>query len=253
MWVASLLALTGLVLPAEAQRSYPTPKVYNPGRYSRTRQTMSNRAATRAALEKKRQSSSTSNAPGKRPTTPAPSKSAPSKSTPAAGTTTFNPVADQLMPHRMALSLGDTPDEQRRLETLFSEALGHYRGRLKQAGLPVNDVARAAAYLVTASYYVAYDGVPLDEGQLDALRTHMRELFTTDEVFQRMSDRERQELFEDYGITATWIDAGYNIVRQAGDKEGVRQWREMARQNFTAILGAPPESVVFTPRGVLYK
>jgi hypothetical protein len=60
-------------------------------------------------------------------------------------------------------------------------------------------------------------------------------------------------LFEDYGITATWIDAGYNIVKQAGDKEGVRQWREMGRQNFTAVLGVPPESVVFTSRGVRYK
>ena len=245
--VASLLALAGLPLPAAAQRSYPTPKVYNPGVYSRTRQTMSDRAAARAALEKKRQSSAKSGVPGPRPS------SSPS-STPLAGSVTFRPVADSIAPRQMALALADTPEEQRRLEALFSEALESYRGRLKQAGLPTNDVARAASYLVSASQYVVSDGrVPLDDAQLDALRRHMRELFSTDETFQRMSDRERQELFEDFGITATWIDGGYNIVREAGDKEGMRQWREMARKNFTAVLGVPPESVVFTAQGVRYK
>jgi hypothetical protein len=167
---------------------------------------------------------------------------------------TFRPVADQIMPRKMALSFADTPAEQKRLEEMFSEALESYRGRLKQAGLPTNDVARAASYLITACHYVANDGrAELDEGQRDALRRHMRELFSTDETFQRMDDRERQELFEDYGITATWLDAGFNIVRAAGDKEGMRQWHEMARQNFTAVLGVPPESVVFTAGGVKYK
>ena len=243
---AGLMALAGWV-PAAAQRSYPTPKVYNPNVYSRTRQTMSDRAAARAALERKRQSSAANGANGTRfPTPPKPA--------PAAGSVTFRPVADQIAPRKMALAFGDTPAEQKRLEDMFSEALEHYRGRLREAGLPANDVARAASYLVTACHYVADGGgAELDEGQRDALRAHMRELFSTDETFQRMNDRERQELFEDYGITATWIDAGFNIVRAAGDKEGMRQWREMARKNFIAVLGVPPESVVFTARGVLYK
>ena len=246
LWVAALLAAAGFVSPAAAQR-YPTPKVYNPNVYSRTRRTMSDRAAARAALEKKRRSSSTSGGLGTRPALPMPS-------TPAAGSVTFRPVADQIAPRQMALTFGDTPEEQRRLEALFSEALEHYRGRLKQAGLPTNDVARAASYLVTASYHAANDErVLLDEAQLDALRRHMRQLFSTDETFQRMSDRERQELFEDYGITATWIDAGYHLVKQAGDKKGLSQFREMGRQNFINLLGVPPEEVVFTAQGVRYK
>lgn len=247
---AWLFALAG-AMPAAAQRSYPTPQVYNPNVYSRTRQTMTDRAVARAALRKKRQTSAANGAPGPRPMTLPPSL--PMPSTPAAGSVTFRPVADQIAPRNMALALGDTPAEQKRIEALFSEALEHYRGRLKQAGLPTNDVARAAAYLVTASYYAANDGVELNDAQLDGLRKYLREFFATDETFQRMSDRERQELFEDYGITATWLDAGYNIVKQAGDKEGVRQWREMGRKNFMAVLGAPLEKVVITPDGVEYR
>lgn len=249
MILAGILLASGLLSTRAAAQGTYRPQVYNPNIYSRTRQTMSDRAAARAALERKRRSAGGLGA-GTSPSSPAPAKNPP----PVAGTVTFRQVEPSIAPRQMALKLGDTPAEQRRIEALFSEALESYLSRLKQAGLPTNDVARAAAYLVTASYHVANDGhVSLDDAQLDALRRHMRELFSTEETFQRLSDRERQELFEDYGITATWIDAGFNIVKAAGDHKGMRQWREMARQNFINILGAPPERVVFTARGVEYK
>ena len=49
---ACLLLLGGA---AEAWAQGYRVRVYNPGRYSRTRRTMSNRAALRAALKRKRQ------------------------------------------------------------------------------------------------------------------------------------------------------------------------------------------------------
>lgn len=245
-WAGAGLLLMSCAAPAAAQYVPGPPAVYNPQVYSRTRQTMSSRAAARAALERKRRTG------GSRPNAPSPSTTP--RTQPAAGTTTFRPVADQIMPRQMAQAIGDTPAERQRLEKLFSELLDVYRRRLREAGLPQNDVARAASYLVTASYLVAQDDrVPLDEGQLAALRRHMSENFASDESFRRLTDRERQELFEDYGITATWLDAGFNIVRAAGDTEGMRQWREMARKNFEGLMGAPPESVVFTSGGVRYK
>ncbi|MBV8859005.1 MAG: hypothetical protein JOZ02_18880 [Acidobacteria bacterium] len=50
-FVFACLLLLGGAAEALAQRV----RVYNPGRYNRTRQTMSNRAAARAALKRKRQ------------------------------------------------------------------------------------------------------------------------------------------------------------------------------------------------------
>lgn len=49
---ACLLLLGGA---AEAFAQYRRVRVYNPGRYNRTRRVMSNRAAARAALKRKRQ------------------------------------------------------------------------------------------------------------------------------------------------------------------------------------------------------
>jgi hypothetical protein len=250
---AALAACLLLPVGAAAQGTYRPPKVYNPNVYSRTRQAMSTRAAARAAAKRRTQPVVRGGPSGGRHPSSSPSP-APGNTTPAAGTTTFHPVADSIMPRQMALVLGDTPEEQRRLEKMFSDLLENYRDRLKQAGLPTNDVARAASYLVTASYAVSQDErVRLDDAQLTVLRQHMRDVFLEDEAFGRMSDRERQEMFEDFGITGTWIDVGYNIVRQAGDQKAMKQWREMARKNFINLIGTSPERVVFTASGIEYK
>ena len=135
---------------------------------------MSNRAAARAALERKRRAggttagtTGTTGTRGTRKIPPPPPIPIPSGIPP--GATTFRPVAESIMPRQMAQAWGRTPEERQRLETLFSELLSVYRRRLREASLPQNDVARAASYLVTASYMVAQDDrVKLDEAQLDA-------------------------------------------------------------------------------------
>src|SRR3954452_7866072 len=58
-WIAAsgCLLLVSCLAPAEAQTMSRAPGVYNAQLYSRTRQTISNRAAARAALRKRRQPS----------------------------------------------------------------------------------------------------------------------------------------------------------------------------------------------------
>jgi hypothetical protein len=184
-----------------------------------------------------------------RPAPPAGGGSAPAQS----GATTFSPVAASIMPKEMAGMLAGTPAERARLEKMFSDLLANYRDRLRQIGGPPNDVARAAAYLIAASHTVYFDTEPLGREQAQALLSHMREVYAADEKFRRASDRERQEIFETYGIVAAWIDVGFAIVKQAGDREGMRQWHEMARANFENMLGVPPEKVEFTLNGVEYR
>ncbi|HEV2861538.1 MAG TPA: DUF6683 family protein [Pyrinomonadaceae bacterium] len=172
---------------------------------------------------------------------------------PQGGSTTFRPVADSIMPHVMAQEVARTPDERPRLEKLFGEMLENYRSRLRGAGGPQTDVSRAATYLISASHDAYFDSEPLSQEEFDALREHMREVYATDAKFQRASDRERQEMFETFGIVATWIDAGFQTAKRAGDREGMRHWRGMARANLENMLGAPPEQVAFTRNGIMYR
>jgi hypothetical protein len=158
------------------------------------------------------------------------------------------------MPRQMALRVGQSDEDRCRLERQFSNLLSTYRARLKQAGAPPNEVTYAAAYVVTVAYAVVHDGArSLDAAQRAALRRHLAQIYAGDSTFQAMSNQERQELFEEYGITGGWIDAGSIAVRQTGDRKALERWRAVARQNFINILGAPPERVTFTSRAVEYR
>lgn len=170
-----------------------------------------------------------------------------------AATTTFNPVAPSIMPQQMATEIARTPDERPKLEKMFGDLLENYRDRLRRGGAPLNDVARAASYLIAASNTVYFDTEPLSAAQFNALREHMQEVFGTDDKFRRASDRERQQMFETFGIMGAWTDVGFGVVKQAGDREAMRQWREMARANLENMLGAPPEKLKFTLNGVEYR
>lgn len=172
---------------------------------------------------------------------------------PQAGTTTFRPVAGSIMPQVMASEVARTPDERPKLEKLFGDLLESYRNRLRDSGGPQTDVSRAASYLISASHDAYFDSEPLSQEEFDALREHMREVYATDAKFQRASDRERQEMFETFGIVGTWIDAGFQTAKRAGDREGMRHWRGMARANLENMLGAPPENVAFTRNGIMYR
>lgn len=167
-----------------------------------------------------------------------------------AGTTTFSPVAPMLVPQELASQLGKTPDERAKLERMFSQLLENYRSNLRRNNAPPNDVARAASYLIASSYMVYNNTEPLSDAQYKALREQMHDTFTADAKFQSLSNRERQELFEGYGITGAWIDVGYNLVRQNNDGQAMAQWREMARKNLESMLGAQPEQLSFTDQGV---
>jgi hypothetical protein len=100
---------------------------------------------------------------------------------------------------------------------------------------------------------VYFDTQFLASQPYDALRTQMQQVLASDPAFRSKSDRQKQEMFESYAIAATWIDAGFNIVKRKGDLEGMRQWKRMARQNFVNMMGAAPEEVRFTSAGAQYQ
>jgi hypothetical protein len=181
-------------------------------------------------------------------------KSAPGRPvSPPAYATTFRPVAPSLVPRQLAAEVARTPSDRPGLEKTLGGMLESYRERLRQAGGPQHDVARAAAYFIAASHTVYFDTEPLSQEQFDALREHLREVYAADEKFRRASDRERQQMFETFGIMGSVIDAGFLIVKKADDRDGMRYFRELARENLLNMLGAPPEQVKFTLNGIEYR
>jgi len=113
----------------------------------------------------------------------------------AAGQTTFRPVAPSIMPQRLAAQMGRTPEERDRLEKFFALLLTDYKEMAVERGAPLNDVARASSFAVGTSYDVYNAGHPLGDKAFQAVRAQMYEALETSPKFQRLGDRERQEMY----------------------------------------------------------
>ncbi|MET0646042.1 MAG: DUF6683 family protein [Pyrinomonadaceae bacterium] len=197
---------------------------------------------------------------GQPPPRPATAKSGPLSSpnktpvsTPraSAGPTTFQPVAPMLAPRQLAAKASA---EQKEVEKFYSELLEDYKALARRKGLPQNDVARAASFALAVSHDVySGEGRELGQRQLEGLREQMREVLSEDADFQRLSDREKQELFEGYAILGMYISTLYDGARRANHQKGIEQLRQMARTHLEETFGVPVERVTFTDAGVDYK
>jgi hypothetical protein len=168
---------------------------------------------------------------------------------PAPGETTFRPVAPMLVPQMLAAR---APAERKEAEKFFAGLLDGYREILRRKGLPQYDVARAASFAVTVSHDVLQGGGrDLSEGQREGLREQMREVFAEDADFQRLSDREKQELYEGYAIIGMYLSA---VGATRGEtQEWLAQMRRLARTQLEETFGVPAERLAFTADGVKYK
>lgn len=208
------------------------------------RRSLGSKVRSNAARRKGQQQRPTTGKPGQ----PSPQTHPASSPRPAAGTTTFRPVAPMLVPRQFAAR---APAEREEAERFFAKLLEEYREIMRSKGLPANDVARAASFLVAISHDVYSDGGKLGPGQLDGLREQMREVFAEDAEFQRLSDREKQELFEGYAIIGMYL-SGVSASK-GDDREWLAQMRRLARTQLEETFGVSVDKLVFTNDGVKYK
>lgn len=179
-------------------------------------------------------------------------KTSPISTSSLARPTTFHAIAASIMPKEMAAKLARSPAKRAEIETAFNAWLTFYHGRVRERGKPANDVARAATYLVNASY-MAYFDIELTQAHYDAVYEDMRAIYAADSRFQRAPDGERQKMFESYAIVAIMITEGMGDAKAKGDQGKIRHWREMARVNWVNLLGIPPEQVRVTLKGIEYR
>jgi hypothetical protein len=153
-----------------------------------------------------------------------------------------------LVPRQLAAR---APADRAEAERFFAKLLEEYREIMRRKGVPQNDVARAASFLVAISHDVYSDEGDLSQGQLEGLREQMREVFAEDAEFQRLPDREKQELFEGYAIIGMYL-SGVSASSSA-DREWHAQMRRLARTQLEETFGVSADKLVFTNDGVRYR
>lgn len=175
--------------------------------------------------------------------------------------TNFRRVDEDVLPAKFASQIADKKKGSQ-IENVTRQLIEGARGDLmqnKSSNLPVDNVARAFNYYVTVLYPVAMsrDGQPLGAGltrltsaQNEALRRQFAQRLASNEAFQKMSDREKQEAAEMYLLVPALSGVIYQAGLQKNNVEVQQSARQMARNALTKTFGVAPEKLRFTDQGL---
>lgn len=176
--------------------------------------------------------------------------------------TTFIPTGYAVIPARLAQELTRSEKDRAQLEVLFKECLKLYKEVTKKfggssGGQKNEDVAEALAYYVALNYYVYAQGdsslaSDVSPTQYVATIGTMRFCLSQLQQFQKMNDRQRQEIHETLAILGSLPLLGFIDGQNKNNIDQQEQSRELAKQNL-GRLGLNPEQLVFTDNGLLVK
>jgi hypothetical protein len=181
--------------------------------------------------------------------TPANSANAPAAQ--KARTVNFQPLKNSPTPRNIAATFKVDGVQRKELEQTFARFLEFFNTKVA-TGADRYNVASAAAFFMAGNYMVA-TGKEVPDARVEALRDALQANLLDHDKFQAMDARRRQELYETLVIYAMLSQAGFQEGEKKNDAKQMNNFRELARQNLNAVLGATPEQMVFTTTGLMFK
>jgi hypothetical protein len=159
----------------------------------------------------------------------------------------FRSTGTQLRTQAFAdfLSDGGTPETKKQMTAIISALLTEYEKAARAQGKP-NDLALAttAALVYNSSIY---NGTPEPEdARIMEIRDAMAELMVEDGTLGSMTDRQKQELYENLVICTMLAKVGYEEAQKTSDKATMASYRDLAGQTLTAVSGMSPEKINFS-------
>ena len=159
----------------------------------------------------------------------------------------FRSTGTQLRTQAFAdfLSAGGTPETKKQMTAIISTLLTEYEKAARAQGKP-NDLALAttAALVYNSSIY---NGTPEpDDARIMEIRDAMAELMGEDGTLGSMTDRQKQELYENLVICTMLAKVGYEEAQKTNDKATMASYRDLAGQTLTAVSGMSPEKINFS-------
>lgn len=162
--------------------------------------------------------------------------------------TTFKPGAQRLLLNPFVRSLSNKPAEVQELTAAFTDGFKGFEAEARRLGRP-NNVAMAFAYLVGVCYLVHYGEEPTEAALLN-LQANTDAAFGASETFRRLSNSERQRMYEAFVLMATLPLLGYTVAVQENDPKLLETYREIAGVALESALGVRPDRLKFTPTGL---
>lgn len=168
----------------------------------------------------------------------------------SASATAFRPVAASIYPQQLAREAASNEAERKEMEAVFAMCLRNYEANMRRQNQPVKDVARAVSYFIGVNYNVLHGGGTVTPAQGVALRADIQAALGEDESFRRLSDREKQQMYETMAVLAEFVALNISVADERGNKQLAEATRSMAGDNLEKLLGASAASIRITERGL---
>lgn len=172
-----------------------------------------------------------------------------SKKTPAQidAAVRFRSTGTQLRTQAFAdfLSAGGTPETKKQMPVIISTLLIEYEKAARAQGKP-NDLALATTAALVYNSSIYNDTPDPEDARIMELRDALAELAAEDGTFASMTDRQKQELYENLVISTMLAKVGYEEAKKTGDEATMASYRSLAGQTFQAVSGMSPEKVDFS-------
>jgi len=186
---------------------------------------------------------------GRKPGTPSQPNTANNPSSrPRPTATGFQPSQNPLLIDTLASALSQDRETQTALKALFREGLRLYEEEARRLGRS-NNLAMALSYFVGSCYMVVTGQEP-SEASLLAFQATADEALGSAPAFKKLSNRERQTLYELFVHLATLPLAGYVASLQQNDAKEARIFQQLASELLELVLGVKPERLRFGPEGL---
>ncbi|MCU0700252.1 MAG: hypothetical protein MUC96_27405 [Myxococcaceae bacterium] len=165
--------------------------------------------------------------------------------------TTFRQSGKRLLVQRFSASLSDDPGEVKQMNEAFTAGFKAFEAEAKRLGRP-NSVAMAFAYLVGVCVMVDSDH-EAPEAALLTLQAKVDAAFGESPEFRKLTDVEKQKLYETMVLMATLPLAGYMVAKEHHDDELLQQYRAIAATALEVTLGVRPDRLYFTENSLELK
>jgi hypothetical protein len=166
---------------------------------------------------------------------------APAKTT---SQTAFRPGPQRLLVQSFSSSLSRDPAVVRQLVQAFNEGFKAFETEARRLGRP-NNVAMAFTYLIGVCYLVHHGDEPA-EAALMNLQGRLDALFGQSATFKKLTNKDRQQLYETLVLMATLPLAGYTVALEQKDEALMKTYRNLAGLALESALGVRPDRLKFT-------
>lgn len=165
---------------------------------------------------------------------------------------TFKQTGTRLLTPKLVDQLGKTQAEKDQVAAILTMLFQEFDKQAAKLGRP-NDLAFALSYFM-AQNATLYRGRPdpKDQQFLDLRETVVLALGQSG-AFARMTDRQKQEMYEMLVAYTGLVYLTYQDAKRRGDTRTAKEMRELAGLNLKSITHLEPERIDFTDQGLTIK